>query len=806
MATTPNDFDPYYKWLGIPPKDQPPHYYRLLGVEPFESDRDVIEVAANKHMAYLRRCATGERAHYAEKLLTELAAARLCLLDLKKKAAYDTALSGKATTQAVQKLCSVCGVDVTHSHRTKDGQGHYFCDACWAARNSPKQEADANPLAALAATQAAAPTTAAKSGMFPPKASSHPKTVQKAAGKSSPKKSRMVAILSVVAVILLAGIFALYQLLFAPSSKPESPIKVESELASANVSKESDYPKVPQGAASGELFPEVKNKPHPAPANPVPTAQNPITPGNNVDTEDHTKPEVPATPTVKPDETPAPEPVNPAPEPAPAATAVIKVPAPSGASLKAALQLVKDSYQKDLVAARTLEEKGAVVNKMILDSSDTKDTVARFALLSKAMDFAINNGDVDGAFAIIDQLDSAYELDGLNMRTDAVKALLDVIQSVNQLDALMPKVETLVQAALTADRYDVAKSVAENTVVFTRATKDTEAQHTAIDLARKVRETQAAYMTIKTALATLAANPADPDANLKVGKFKCLIKDDWNGGLPMLAHGSDPALKTLATQEIAGAGNAASQMILGDGWWTAADKETGYAKSQIQDRAEKWYSAAVEGLTGGNKIKVEMRLKTLASLAAAGPTRTINLLKLVDVTRDAVAGKWEFRNGAWVSDNSQPATLQFPYQPPAEYDYRVVFTKSHNFAIVCSAMGHQFYLQILGQPFNTIGFGFIGGKESCQNPTAGHFPAGFVDGQQYTALVKVRKGGLQAFINGQLITECKTDYSDIDPNRYWPLNRDDLVGLGSWSSPTVYSSAEIIEITGKGHVLKREEH
>ena len=46
------DFDPYYKWLGIHPKDQPPHHYRLLGVELFESDPEVIEAAADRHIAY----------------------------------------------------------------------------------------------------------------------------------------------------------------------------------------------------------------------------------------------------------------------------------------------------------------------------------------------------------------------------------------------------------------------------------------------------------------------------------------------------------------------------------------------------------------------------------------------------------------------------------------------------------------------------------------------------------------------------------------------------------------------------------
>ena len=36
------DFDPYYQWLAIPLKDQPPNHYRLLGVETFESNADVI--------------------------------------------------------------------------------------------------------------------------------------------------------------------------------------------------------------------------------------------------------------------------------------------------------------------------------------------------------------------------------------------------------------------------------------------------------------------------------------------------------------------------------------------------------------------------------------------------------------------------------------------------------------------------------------------------------------------------------------------------------------------------------------------
>lgn len=87
-----SNFDPYHKWLGIPPPEQPPHHYRLLSVPPFEADLDVIEAAADRQMTYVRQCATGPYMKESQKLLNELAAARVCLLNPAKKKAYDAEL------------------------------------------------------------------------------------------------------------------------------------------------------------------------------------------------------------------------------------------------------------------------------------------------------------------------------------------------------------------------------------------------------------------------------------------------------------------------------------------------------------------------------------------------------------------------------------------------------------------------------------------------------------------------------------------------------------------------------------------
>ena len=91
----PDEFNPYHIWLGIPPEDQPPHHYRLLGVKAFETNPDVLESAADQRMVHVRSFQGGKHSAESQKLLNELAAARLCLLNPENRQAYDRELRGK---------------------------------------------------------------------------------------------------------------------------------------------------------------------------------------------------------------------------------------------------------------------------------------------------------------------------------------------------------------------------------------------------------------------------------------------------------------------------------------------------------------------------------------------------------------------------------------------------------------------------------------------------------------------------------------------------------------------------------------
>jgi hypothetical protein len=93
-------FDPYHKWLGISAKDQPPNYYRLLGIDLFESDPDVIVATFNRQRAHLLTYQNGPYKEYAQRIMQEVIAARACLSDPLARQAYDAQLQLTAAPEA----------------------------------------------------------------------------------------------------------------------------------------------------------------------------------------------------------------------------------------------------------------------------------------------------------------------------------------------------------------------------------------------------------------------------------------------------------------------------------------------------------------------------------------------------------------------------------------------------------------------------------------------------------------------------------------------------------------------------------
>lgn len=91
-------FDPYSEWLGIRSAERPVNHYDLLGLPRFESDSARINEAALSQSSVVRKYQLGIHSDISQRLLNEISAARICLLDAEKRKAYDAKLNADELT------------------------------------------------------------------------------------------------------------------------------------------------------------------------------------------------------------------------------------------------------------------------------------------------------------------------------------------------------------------------------------------------------------------------------------------------------------------------------------------------------------------------------------------------------------------------------------------------------------------------------------------------------------------------------------------------------------------------------------
>ncbi len=106
--------DLYAQWLGVPLDARPPDHYRLLGLEPLESDEGLIEKGWTARSVGLRdRPFEPRYASAVDELLDDLAHARAVLTDRKRKAAYDRLLTASGDVASPEPIPAESIVDLS---------------------------------------------------------------------------------------------------------------------------------------------------------------------------------------------------------------------------------------------------------------------------------------------------------------------------------------------------------------------------------------------------------------------------------------------------------------------------------------------------------------------------------------------------------------------------------------------------------------------------------------------------------------------------------------------------------------------
>jgi hypothetical protein len=194
----------------------------------------------------------------------------------------------------------------------------------------------------------------------------------------------------------------------------------------------------------------------------------------------------------------------------------------------------------------------------------------------------------------------------------------------------------------------------------------------------------------------------------------------------------------------------------------------------------------------------DANLKKSATPAPNPGTGFINLLPLIDPKQDSVAGKWEITANGIASSGIGEERIEIPYQPPAEYDFKIGFTKLSGNNIIIQILSEKalpfIWLMSTGGDYT---FHYVKGYGTGQNKTAVHGP-GIAANTRHISIVKVRKNGVEAFLDGRPLSKWRTDFTDVSVEPFWLLRDNSLIGLATGDAKTVFHAVEVKEITDKG--------
>ncbi|MEX2026085.1 MAG: hypothetical protein WEH44_02275, partial [Pirellulaceae bacterium] len=133
-----------------------------------------------------------------------------------------------------------------------------------------------------------------------------------------------------------------------------------------------------------------------------------------------------------------------------------------------------------------------------------------------------------------------------------------------------------------------------------------------------ILEAEKAFKLVPAALSALATNAENTQASDVAGKFFCLIKNEWEIGLPMMARGSDLKLRILARMDLE-QGKSGSEIVqLADQYYELAQEFKQPQRRCLELRAAHHYAAARAFLTPGVElVKADKRLEEIHRAYAA---------------------------------------------------------------------------------------------------------------------------------------------------------------------------------------------
>jgi hypothetical protein len=288
-----------------------------------------------------------------------------------------------------------------------------------------------------------------------------------------------------------------------------------------------------------------------------------------------------------------------------------------------ATRIIHDLY-KVQYALRASTDREALAKSLRKNAAEvTDDHIGTFVMLREARDLAAGAGDFTTAFDAIDDMNQQFIIEPNEMKFAILKQSAHGLTLQDAQRNFIGAGLSLGDSAAAAEDYDLALRAVSLAEIAAHNLHDASIVAGVKARSGEFARLQKESMRLKAAEDRLAADRADADDYLILGRHLCFIRGDWERGLQMLTRSSDAALKALALKEISPTRPAAVRRELADAWWDTAEKAKGGPAVRIRGHAASLYEQALPDLTGLERTLAEQRVAQASEEAKLPPENLV---------------------------------------------------------------------------------------------------------------------------------------------------------------------------------------
>lgn len=203
-------------------------------------------------------------------------------------------------------------------------------------------------------------------------------------------------------------------------------------------------------------------------------------------------------------------------------------------------------------------------------------------------------------------------------------------------------------------------------------------------------------------------------------------------------------------------------------------------------------------------LSPERQPVAVAQAPAADPPNSLDLLDLVRVQRDAVAGTWGFQGRSLFTPRIRWGRLQLPVIPPEEYDLKLQVTRrrgSDALDLGFVYKGRQGMLHLDGWGGELSWVDLTTTYEMDDNLT--RKPGRMLPWRKpCTVLLSVRKAGIEVSINGKKSLEWSGEASDLGLQPAYRIPNPKALQIAAWEAVFEISELTLTPVTGTATLLQ----